>query len=86
MEEKFHVYILECADRSYYVGSTNDINERVDRHNDGTAADWTRDCRPVKVAYQEEHDSLLSAWQREEQIKGWSRAKKENLINGSNFK
>lgn len=80
--EKFYVYILECSDRSYYIGSTNDVQERVKRHNAGEAADWTKNRRPVRVVYQEEHPTLLLARQREEQIKGWSRQKKENLIKG----
>jgi putative endonuclease len=82
MEEKFFVYIVECADRSYYVGSTNDVKERVQRHNIGTGADWTKDRRPVRIVYQEEYGTLLDARRREEQLKGWSRQKKENLING----
>ena len=80
--EKHFVYILECADGSYYVGSTNNVIQRVERHNVGEAASWTKNRCPVKFVYQEEHASLLSARQREEQIKGWSQQKKENLISG----
>ena len=76
------MYILECADKSYYIGSTNNVEERMNRHNAGEAAEWTKNRRPIKVVYQEEHGSLLLARQREEQIKGWSRQKKEKLING----
>lgn len=82
MEEKFYVYILECADGSYYAGSTNNVDERIERHSTGVAADWTKDRRPVMVVYQEDHDSLLEARRREEQIKGWTRSKKEKLISG----
>ncbi len=75
MSEKYFVYILECVDKSCYVGSTNNVGERLNRHNAGEAAEWTKNRRPVKVVYLEEHDSLLLARQREEQIKGWSRVK-----------
>ena len=76
MSERFFLYILECIDGSYYVGSTNDVDERLKRHNAGEAAEWTRNRRPVKIVYQEQHESLLHARQREEQLKGWSRLKK----------
>ena len=82
MQNLFFVYILECSDGSYYVGSTNDLEERLRRHNAGEAAEWTSKRRPIKIVYQERYGSLLFARQREEQIKGWSRKKKENLING----
>jgi putative endonuclease len=82
MNERFFVYILECSDRSYYVGSTNNVDERARRHNSGEAAEWTKNRSPVKVVYQEKHDSLLSARQREKQIKKCSREKKKKLISG----
>ena len=41
MQDKYYVYILECVDGSYYVGSTNNVNERIERHNAGAAAEWT---------------------------------------------
>ncbi|MFZ2681558.1 MAG: GIY-YIG nuclease family protein [Patescibacteria group bacterium] len=82
MSAQYFLYILECRDGSYYVGSTNDLIARVDRHNAGAGADWTNDRRPVKLVYQETYDSMLSARKRERQLKGWSRYKKENLING----
>jgi len=80
--ESYFVYLLRCSDGSYYVGSTNDVEERVKRHNDGTASEWTKSRRPVALVYREEQDTLLFARRREEQIKGWSRRKKENLISG----
>lgn len=82
MNEIFYVYILECIDGSYYVGSTNQLDDRLKRHNAGEAAEWTKDRRPVKIVYKESHDSLLSARKREEQIKKWTRQKKEKLIHG----
>ncbi len=79
MEEIYYVYILACDDGSYYVGSANDVLQRVVRHNAGEGAGWTKDRRPVKLVYQEKHESLLSARQREEQIKGWTRRKKRKF-------
>jgi len=76
------VYILRCADRSLYTGHTLDLEARVARHNDGTAAVFTRKRRPVTIAYSEEHATVLSAVLRERQIKRWTRAKKEALISG----
>ena len=81
MNGQYFVYILECSDQSYYVGSTDDIVARLDRHNAGEAAEWTKNRRPVKIVCQEEYGSILEARRREEQIKGWTRQKKENLIN-----
>ncbi|MEK9156897.1 MAG: GIY-YIG nuclease family protein [Patescibacteria group bacterium] len=82
MNEQFYLYILECADGSYYVGSTNNVDERLKRHNAGEAAEWTKNRCPVRVVYQEEYESLLKVRRREQQIKGWTRLKKENLISG----
>jgi putative endonuclease len=82
MEETFFVYILKCGDDSYYVGSTNNIEKRIERHSASEAAEWIKNRLPIKIVYQEKHETLLSARQREKQIKGWSRKKKENLING----
>ena len=59
MHDSFFVYILEYSDGSYYVGSTNDVFTRVQRHNIGEAAGWTKDRCPVKLVYQEEHETLL---------------------------
>jgi len=76
----FHVYILQCADDSYYIGLTEDVEERLSRHNAGTAAAWTAARLPVSLAYSEAFDDLQLAAAREEQLQGWSRAKKAALI------
>ena len=78
----FHVYILVCSDGSFYVGHTNDLSQRLAAHNAGTAAQHTRDHRPVRIAYSEPHPTRIAAMQRERQIKGWTRSKKEALIEG----
>ena len=82
-DKQYFVYILRCSDNSYYVGSTEDLNDRLTRHNTGRAAAWTAKRRPVTLVYQESFDDPLLATRREAQIKKWSRAKKEALISGN---
>ena len=74
------VYILRCADGSYYVGKTNDLYTRLTEHQSGVGADFTAVRRPVEMVYAEEHSTIRSAKDREVQLKRWSRAKKEALI------
>ena len=76
------MYILECADRSYYVGSTNDLERRIWEHNEGIGAKYTARRRPVKLVYAAEFASLAEAYEREKQVQGWGRAKREALIRG----
>ncbi len=76
------VYILQCADASYYVGHTGDVQARVKCHQQGAGATWTAAHRPVVLVYQEEHPTEAAAMARENQLKGWSRAKKQALVTG----
>ena len=76
------MYILECCDGSYYTGSTNDIELRLLQHQNGEGANHTRKRLPVKLIYFEEFDRIDAAFYREKQVQGWSRNKKEALING----
>ena len=76
------VYILKCSDGSYYIGLSENPEERVKRHNSGRGAKYTFKRRPVKLVYTESHDNLTDAVRRETQIKKWSHAKKNALING----
>ena len=80
------VYILKCADGSYYVGSTSDLAERERSHNEGFGAEYTAARRPVRLAYSEARESWPAARKREAQIKRWTRAKKDALIAGSRAK
>ncbi|MBN1840949.1 MAG: GIY-YIG nuclease family protein [Deltaproteobacteria bacterium] len=80
---RFYTYILSCADRSYYVGSTQNLQERLHAHNKGRAAIYTALRRPVSLVYFEEHPSAETACARERQIKKWTHAKKEALISGN---
>jgi len=76
-------YILECVDHSYYVGVSYNPADREREHNAGKGSDWTAARRPVRLAWTEEHLTLSSARKRENQLKGWSRAKKAALVRGS---
>ena len=76
------MYILECADGSYYTGSTYDVDIRLAEHQSGEGANHTRKRLPVKLVYCEEFQDLQQAYLREKQVQGWSRRKKEALING----
>ncbi|GLU42595.1 GIY-YIG nuclease family protein [Allomuricauda sp. NBRC 101325] len=78
---KGFVYILHCSDDSYYTGSTIDLDKRINEHQDGRGANHTKKRLPVKLLYVEEYLSITSAFEREKQIQGWSRAKKEALMN-----
>ena len=77
---KYFVYLARCSDKSLYTGSCDNIQNREIKHNKGEGAQHTRQRRPVRIIYFEEYANLLEAREREMQIKGWTRAKKENLI------
>jgi len=76
------MYILECADGSYYTGSTKDLERRLWEHQNGVGANHTAKRLPVKLVYFEECARIDDAYYREKQIQGWSRKKKESLIAG----
>jgi putative endonuclease len=76
------MYILKCSNRLYYVGSTNNLDLRIEKHNAGEGANFTKKNLPVELVYFEEFDRIDEAFFREKQIQGWSRKKKEALING----
>jgi len=77
------MYILECADHSFYVGSTWDLEKRLAQHNSGIGgAAYTRRRRPVRLVYFEQSDRIEDAYAREKQIQNWGRAKRIALIEG----
>lgn len=76
-----YVYILQCSDGSYYVGSTTNLQLRLQEHSKGKSS-YTSAHLPVKLVYTEEYDDLTEARHREMQLHKWSRIKKEKLING----
>ncbi|WP_404358366.1 GIY-YIG nuclease family protein [Methylotuvimicrobium sp. KM1] len=77
-----YVYILRCADHSYYTGSTNNIEARLWQHQNGQGANHTRKHLPVELVFVEQFDRIDDAFAREKQIQGWSRKKKEALMQG----
>jgi len=81
MSKKGFMYILECSNGKYYTGSTVYLKNRIEQHQQGEGANFTRKHLPVKLAYFEEYERIDLAFNREKQIQGWSRKKKEALIN-----
>jgi putative endonuclease len=77
---KGFMYILECSDGSYYTGSTVDLERRINEHQNGKGANHTKKRLPIKLVYFEEFERIDLAFNREKQIQGWSRRKKEALI------
>ena len=78
----YFVYILGCADKSFYVGCTNNLEKRLKQHNESKwGAHYTKIRRPVTLLYSEAFNTLKVARKRESEIKGWRREKKLNLIN-----
>src|SRR3978361_522824 len=75
--------MVRCADSSYYIGSATgtDLNTRIDQHNAGTYPGYTFKRRPVQLVWHEYFDRITDAIAAERQIKGWSRTKKEALMN-----
>ena len=78
----FWVYILRCADDSYYTGHTENLEKRIAEHQAGEIEGYTHTRRPVTLVFSEEFPSREEALGRERQIKGWSRKKKEALMRG----
>jgi predicted GIY-YIG superfamily endonuclease len=78
----FFVYIVKCSDGFYYTGVTNDLTRRINEHNLRTIAGFTSKRFSVQLLYHQEFQSITDAIHAEKQMKGWSRKKKEALING----
>ena len=80
--QKAWIYILKCADGSFYTGSTEDIQKRLYEHQSGIGSEWTRKRLPIELVFSQEMADIHQAFLAEQQIKNWSRAKKIALING----
>ena len=81
--KSYFIYILQCQDDSYYTGVTNNVEKRLYEHQQGLVKGcYTHSRRPVKLVFSESFGKALDAIEREKQIKGWSRNKKEALISG----
>ena len=83
---KGYMYILLCVNGNYYTGSTKDLELRLKQHQCGEGANYTKKHLPVKLMYFEEFSRIDDAFYREKQVQGWSRKKKEALINGATDK
>ncbi len=77
------VYIVQCADGTFYTGWAMDVLARVKIHNDGRGAKYTQTRRPVLLVYSETWPSRAEAMRRERQIKRWPRARKLALFRGA---
>ena len=76
-----YVYILECADKSLYVGCTSDLEKRLRQHSSSkSGAHYTKIRRPIVLKYSEQYKTLSAARAREAEIKRWSREKKLALF------
>ncbi|MFD4958263.1 GIY-YIG nuclease family protein [Microbacterium sp. NPDC058389] len=76
------VYMLQCADGTYYTGSTFDLERRLAQHQAGEGAQYTRERLPVELIWCSEFERISDAFGWEKRIQGWSRAKKQLLIDG----
>ncbi len=77
-----YVYIIECSDGTFYTGYTNNLDKRINTHNKGKGAKYTRCRLPVKLLYHEEYDLKGEALKREYKIKQMTRKQKIKLIEG----
>ena len=75
-----YMYILECSDGSYYVGSARNLEHRLWLHNEGLGAEYTKRRRPVRVVFAQHFDRVSDAFAAEKRVQGWSRKKREALI------
>lgn len=78
----FYTYILRCADGSCYTGHTDDLAKRISAHQSGLIESYTSTRLPVVLAWSDDFPSRYEALRAERQIKGWTRAKKQALIDG----
>ena len=74
-----YTYLLECADKTFYCGWTNDLEKRVNTHNMGRGAKYTKPRRPVVLVYYEAFETKREAMSREAASKAASRLRKESF-------
>jgi len=75
-----YVYVLECSDGTYYTGYTTDVDRRVDEHDAGEGAKYTRGRTPVELRHVESYETRAAAMSREYEINQLSRPEKEQLL------
>jgi predicted GIY-YIG superfamily endonuclease len=78
----FWVYILKCSDNSYYTGHTDNLETRIGQHQAGACEGYTATRLPVQLVWSQEFVTRVEALSAEQQIKGWSRKKKEAMMRG----
>lgn len=78
-----YVYILKCKDASYYTGITSNLKQRIFEHNSRIKSCLQKSKVPVELVYSAQFKTRIEAARREKEIKGWSRLKKERLIQES---
>ena len=78
--EQWYVYIVECSDKTYYVGTTNNVELRIEKHNSGKGAKYTKGRGPVKLKYALPCESHSEACKKEYELKQYSRTEKRKLI------
>ena len=76
------VYIIQCKDKSFYTGSTSNLQTRIYQHENNLVSCYTRNKQPLSLVFQQEFESIEDAIKAERQIKGWTRKKKIALIGG----
>jgi putative endonuclease len=79
-DSAWHLYILRLSDGSLYTGVTKDIERRLEEHREGNGSKYVRSRLPCELVYRESHEDRSSALKREAQIKKWSKARKERLV------
>lgn len=82
MDTAWHLYILRCGDNSLYTGITTDVKKRLEAHQSGKGAKYTRGRRPLELVYREECGSHSDALKRELAVKALPREQKQALIAG----
>ncbi len=80
----YYFYIVRCKDNSLYSGQTNNLDKRIREHNTSSSrsAKYLRARKPVKLVYFEKYQTIQLVMKREREIKQWTKAKKEILVNG----
>ncbi|MFC1674530.1 GIY-YIG nuclease family protein [Candidatus Omnitrophota bacterium] len=77
----YWVYMVECRNGTYYTGYTNNLEKRIEKHNQGKGAKYTRDRRPVKLVWCKEYMNFRPAFLEDKRIKRLNRKQKEELVN-----
>lgn len=83
MGQDYYFYLLRCSDNSLYAGICIDLEQRLDAHQNGKSAKYTRSRLPVTLVFHEQHQTKGDALRREAEVKRWPKQRKERLVAGS---